>query len=528
MSQIDAGALHDLLSDPQELALIDVREEATFSRGHLLWAICVPLSQLELRIDSLVPRADVRVVLCDEADGLAERAASRLAELGYVNTSVLDGGIAAWAAAGYELFSGVNVPSKAFGEFVEHAYGTPSIDAAELIGLLESGADIAVLDSRPIDEYQLMSIPTGICTPGAELVYRVHEVVPSPDTLVVVNCAGRTRSIIGAQSLINAQIPNEVVALRNGTMGWHLAGLAVEQGSTRPQPDVSQDAIRVAHERAMNVAERFKVQFIDPSELVDLEADKNRTLFLLDVRSPKEFAAGHIPGSSNAPGGQLVQATDTYVGVKGARIVLYDDTETRAIMTASWLVQMGWKDVFVLRGGMQNARLEIGSMPPRVLGLEGLEVEMLSAPSLSRLLDDGRATVIDLSSSRDFRAGHIDGSRHAVRARLPAFLATLDIKGRLVFTSSDGVLARLAARDARDYAEHEPYALMGGNQAWVEAGKNLVAGDSGLEEDPDDVWLRPYEDTQNIEQSMRDYLSWEIDLVAQIERDGTAIFRKWE
>jgi hypothetical protein len=31
-----------------------------------------------------------------------------------------------------------------------------------------------------------------------------------------VNCAGRTRSIIGTQSLINAGVPNPVTALRNG------------------------------------------------------------------------------------------------------------------------------------------------------------------------------------------------------------------------------------------------------------------------------------------------------------------------
>ena len=66
------------------------------------------------------------------------------------------------------------------------------------------------------------------------------------------------------------------------------------------------------------------------------------------MRDPGEFAAGHFPEAISAPGGQLVQATDIYAGTLGARIVLSDDKEVRALMTASWLKQMGWKDVYVL------------------------------------------------------------------------------------------------------------------------------------------------------------------------------------
>ena len=218
-----------MLADGEELALIDVREELIYSQNHLLWARSVPLSRLELRFARLVPRLATRIVLIDDADGLAQRAAEVLARAGYSNLFYLDGGVAAWAAAGFELFSGVHVPSKAFGEFIEHACDTPNISAEELNRLIESRADMVVLDSRPFDEYRRVSIPTSTNVPGAELVLRVRDMAPSPDTLVVVNCAGRTRSIIGAQSLINAGVPNKVVALRNGTMGFTLAGFACEQ-----------------------------------------------------------------------------------------------------------------------------------------------------------------------------------------------------------------------------------------------------------------------------------------------------------
>src|SRR6185312_12520164 len=344
---ITAPALHAMLMDGDELALIDVREELPFSRNHLLWARNAPLSRLELRFAQLVPRLSTRIVLCDADDGLAQRAAEVLAAAGYSNLSRLEGGVAAWERAGFVLFSGVNVPSKAFGEFVEHDSGTPSVSASELAGLMSEGADLTVLDSRPFDEYFRVSIPTGVNLPGAELVLRVRDAVPSPQTTIVVNCAGRTRSIIGAQSLINAGVPNKVVALRNGTMGWHLAGLGCDKGKSARAPNATHEGLDWARPAAEAVARKFGVEHIDRAGLQKLRADGERTLYVFDVREPAEYAAGHVSGAVSAPGGQLVQATDSYAGTLGARIVLSDDKAVRALMTASWPKQMGWKDVFV-------------------------------------------------------------------------------------------------------------------------------------------------------------------------------------
>src|SRR5262249_47904635 len=194
LQPLRADRLKAMLADGQELAIVDLREELIFSQGHLLFARSVPLSRLELKFARLVPRRGTRIVLYDDADGLVERAADILPPARYTSLHALDGGVAAWAAAGFELFSGVNVPSKAFGEFVEHASATPSIDAGELERLMRERSDIVVLDSRPFDEYQRVSIPSAVNVPGAELVLRIRDLAPSPQTMVVVNCAGRTRS----------------------------------------------------------------------------------------------------------------------------------------------------------------------------------------------------------------------------------------------------------------------------------------------------------------------------------------------
>jgi rhodanese-related sulfurtransferase len=514
--------LKGLLADGGELALIDVREELIFSQGHLLFARSVPLSRLELNFARLVPRPETRIVLCDEGDGLAERAADVLARAGYHNLSALDGGVAAWARAGLELFSGVNVPSKAFGELVEHGNATPSISADELDRLMRDGRDLVVLDSRPFDEYRRVSIPTAINVPGAELVLRVRDLAPSPATMVVVNCAGRTRSIIGAQSLINAGAPNQVVALRNGTMGWSLAGKTCDSGKARRAPQPSSTALAWAKAAADQVARRFGIERIDAATLVKFRADVERTLYLLDVRDPDEYVAGHVAGALSAPGGQLVQATDQYVGTLGARMVLLDDAEVRAAMTASWLRQMGWRDVFVLaeKGYETGVPMSpiLGPPPPPELRIDPGE--------LARLHADGAATIIDLSLSREYRKAHIPGSWFAIRSRLARALEKIPLRGTLVLTSEDGMVAALAAPVAVSLVSAPVRWLDGGNGAWQAAGHTLTADDVRMADEAIDVWLKPYERANDTVKAMDEYLAWEIDLLQRIERDGTANFMR--
>ena len=278
IGRIDAHTLKRWLHDGGELALLDAREEVPFDASHLLMAACLPLSRLEMLADDMVPRRAARVVWCDAGEGLAEAAASRMQALGYADVSLLQGGIAAWEAAGYRLYSGVHVPSKAFAEVVEHQADTPWITAEQLRGLQDSGADIALFDSRSYEEFHDNSIPGAISVPGAELVYRFADLVASPDTMVVVNCGGRTRSIIGAQSLIDAGVPNRVVSLKNGTQAWHLAGYQVRKGATAQAQAVSQAGRSAARSAADRVAQRFGIRRIDAAALALWQSDADRTL----------------------------------------------------------------------------------------------------------------------------------------------------------------------------------------------------------------------------------------------------------
>lgn len=521
LKNVSAKRLYEMIQGPEELALIDVREEGDFGLAHILLCANIPLSHLEIRIPDLVPRKATPVVICDE-DGIdAKIAAQRLKFFGYTDVGVLEGGVNEWGKAGFEIFSGLNVPSKAFGEFIEHAYGTPSVSAEELKAMMDNKEDIIVLDSRPMSEFNVMNIPTGIDMPGAELVHRVQDTGISSDTTIVVNCAGRTRSIIGAQSLINAGISNKVVALRNGTMGWHLAGFKLEHGMDRPSPAVSSAGHQKALTGAEAAAQRFGVIKIKQETLDQWRNEQEeRTLCILDVRTEEEFKTSHISDSRHAPGGQLVQATDVYVATQKARVVLVDDLMVRALMTASWLMQLGWCEVYVLETGFEGQAMSSGQRIAPCFGLEKQKINFVT-PNEALIAQETGATIVCLDKSLSCREKHPKGAWFSIRSKLTMDIKRNKINTPLIFISTDIKISVMAALDMKDFPAGVSV-VEGGINAWEAAGLTLEGGLNNVLSVPNDVYLRAYdrEDPVEVEKAMNDYLNWELGLVEQIARPG--------
>ena len=512
----------------EEIALVDVREEDAFAQSHPLFAINIPYGRIEVDAWRRIPRRTTAVVVYDNGEGLALLAIPVLQRMGYSQLSVMQNGLAGWAAAGGELFRDVNVPSKSFGELVEAQRKTPSFSAHEVKALLERGSDMVLLDARRFDEYESMSIPSAINVPGGELVLRARSLAPSPTTRIVVNCADRTRNIIGAQSLINSGIPNPVCSLRNGTIGWMLAGLDLVKGASQRFGETNENDRSKAAASALALLFRAGVPRVDQATVKQWLSETDRNTYVFDVRTPEEYAQGHWPGAISAPGGQLVQETDHFIGVRGARVVVYDDDGVRASMTASWLAQMGWQVAVMKDITSQDLQSKVSvsdeDLPPTLAPLSVVDPPTLKTWLANR---SNLSMVIDVGDSATYVKRHIPGAWWLLRSQLTQDFTRVHKANRYVLTCGDGRISRYAVAELQPLLRNgvEVLWLPGGNAAWQAAGFSTQQGESYLASPRIDRYHRPYEGTDNSARAMQAYLDWENGLVEQLKRDGTHHFK---
>jgi rhodanese-related sulfurtransferase len=499
----ESGAAH---------APIDVREPAEYNLSHIPNVYSLPRRWLEFRMRAFVPFLGTPVVVIDDDGRRSGLAASTIEHLGYTNVSVLKGGTNRWAADDQPTEWGVNVPSKDFGEKVLLQGSVPEVSADELHAWQQEARPFVLVDSRTPEEHARMCIPGARSMPGAELGLRIWELAGGDDTPIVVHCAGRTRSIIGAGTLLRMGVPN-VFALKNGTSGWLLSGFELETGSSRLElPEPTPEHRREAEERARRVATEDGVRFTRVEDLGGLKAHAGyRNVYLVDVRNRREYVAGHIPGFRWAPGGQLVQATDSYLGVVNSLVVLACDGITRAAMTGSWLKQMGFADVAVLDGGTTawteaGNDLESGMTEEKPAGLEAARAQttLLSPADLKSRLQE--TWVVHTGGSDEFAAGHVPGSRWLPRGYLELRAADVipSMLAPVVVTCSDALNSPFAAAALRELGYADVSVLDGGMAAWRAAGFDAETGLSGVMGSPDDVLppVRSYADMMN-------YLRWE-------------------
>ena len=513
------AALAALMTSTAPHAVLDVRERGAYERGHIFRTTTLPRRLLEIRLGALVPAPGTPVVLVD-ADGgaLAARARATARAMGYGDVRVLEGGLAAWRATGRPTVQGINVPSKVFGERALHDHKTPQIRPRELADRIARGDDMVIVDSRTPEEYARGCVPGAVSLPGGELVFRITELLRRPDQPIVVHCGGRTRSYIGAESLRRMGLPNPIVALENGTMGWELAGLTLERGASRWPPPATPRSRAAAALVAKRVAAEDRIAFVTPEETrARLAGRGERNAYLLDVRTREEYAAGHIAGAAWVPGGQAVQATDEAIAVRAATIVLACDGFARATLTAAWLTRMGFPDVAVLAGGLPawieaGGPTETGHPDVAPSGLDAARAAVASVPPG----DLGGAVILDVDPSDAYARGHVPGAVWVCRSRLEDRIAALapDRARPVVVTCGDGRASTLAAATlgALGYAAR---VLAGGTRAWEAAGRPLERGGTRLADEPDDLVPKPYERGRA---AMEAYLAWE----EALDNEGTS------
>lgn len=515
--EILPATLQFLFEIDSTFGLIDVREPGEYNTAHIPGASLLPRRLIEFRVERLVPYRGVQIVLCDDDGRRAALAASTLERMGYTRVAVLAGGLNRWATEGRPTEWGMNVPSKDFGEKVEVQSHVPTIDAAELDRLRESAEELIILDTRTPEEFQRACIPGGRSVPGGELALRVPDILRErPNARVVVNCAGRTRSIIGARTLQRMGVP--CISLRNGTSGWTLAGLELEHGSSQVDlPPPSAEGLAAAEAFAQRVAAEDGVEFLDVDGLKALTArGESETVYLVDVRTREEYEGGHVPGFWWFPGGQAVQRSDDLVAVRNGAVVFCCDGIVRSGITASWYRQMGFPHVYAVRGGLaawmaEGLPVETGRSEPEPFGLAKARAEVPSLPpgDIEELLKESPETAILFVGPSDaFAAGHVPGSSWISRSWLELEVAEQapDHGAPVVVTDTDEASQLLAGAALRSIGYHRVFALRGGVQAWLSAGLPLETGLTGIMRPPADVVPAG---TDRTYADMIHYLTWE-------------------
>jgi len=528
MKPAEAGLYDEIrqrLLQRQDIAFLDVREEIPHAGGHPLFAASFPLSTIELRADTFLPKKSVPIVVIDDGEGLAQKAALKFSSLGYTNVRVYEGGIKSWAASGGQLFKDINVPSKAFGELMHEQKHTPMLAPDEVFQLQKQGK-VVVLDVRRPDEYSAFSIPGAVSVPGGEAVLHFPTLVPDDDVQVIVNCAGRTRGQIWAQSLINAGVKNPVAALKNGTIGWTLAGLQLSQAQRSAGFGEACKNHFQPGAAAASLAEKAKVKRATWADCTQWQGDSDKTTYFFDVRSHDEYVAGHLPGWRNAPSGEIVQELMMYAPVRGARIVLASGEGVLANMAASWLAQMNC-DVWVLDNPPAfSEKGEWIGKTPAVNQINYISAEELEAASSKDVV------VVDLSPYADYKRGHIPNAWFAIRSDLPNALKKMPSASRFVLVDTHGTLSPYAAAELHELTGVPVSVLKGGTRSWTASGRPLDKATIKLGSPAIDRFQRPYEapegddDVTFNKDKINEYIRWlsGTDLLKQLSLDGTSGF----
>ena len=499
------------------IALIDVRESGEYNSSHIPGAALIPRRRIEFVIEDSVPARGVHVVVCDDDGRRAPLAAATLERLGYTNVSVLDGGVNRWSARDYPTEWGVNVPSKDFGEMLEVVHHVPEISAEDLYERIERGDKLVILDTRTPEEYQRFAIPGGRSMPGGELALRITDITKEidEDTTVILNCAGRTRSITGTHVLQRMGI--EALGLKNGTSGWLLAGYELENGADRVElPEVSEEGRAAGEAYAAKLAEEDGVRYLSADDLAALMAKRDsQPVYLVDVRTEKEYTDGHIAGFRWWPGGQAVQRADDLAVVKNSTLVFCCEGRTRGTVTASFYRQMGHREVYVLDGGAP-AWAESGRdlvEGPERSPVSGLGDAFRSAKLVSaqELHDSPPDVVLFVDTSQDFSGGHTPGARWLSRSWLEIEIGEIvpDKSTPIAVTCSTGRNSALAAVTLGESGYTDVSVLEGGMSAWGQAGLAVEQGLTGIVRPPADI---NYLGVDRSYGEMMNYLRWETEL----------------
>ncbi|TDD11682.1 hypothetical protein E1292_03960 [Nonomuraea deserti] len=518
----DAGTAH---------ALLDVRERGEYALGQIPGSCPLPRGLIEICLEQLVPWKNIPLVLYSNTGHRSGLAAQTCRELGYQDVRVLAGGMNRWAEEGRAPVYGVNVIGKTFGERLSVTDQVQQLDPDEIADLA-AGSQAFIFDARTASEYAKGHIPGAFHVPGGELVPTLYNSGIDglgSDHPIVVHCAGRTRSIVGAYLLKRAGF-SKVFALRNGTMAWVMSGreLSVE-ASPWNSPMITEDGPARAAAFAADFVHDTQAFPIQAAE-VRTSVERGEACYIIDVRLAEEYVAGHVPGAVSCPAGQLANAVDEHIGVRDALLVCYSNDETRARIGAGLLSRIGYRRVAWLAGGLEEWSRDGGAVVaghPQAylddLSFSRPDIRTIDADRLQAQLLRCSRVLVDVRRSSEYALSHVPGSVWVPRGDLERRIGAYAAPGTPLAVASDRELrSTLAARTLLGMGYQDVVVLEGGVNRWAAAGNPVEEGLDGADvslaeakEDAELVARRPKLLERSREDMVR-YLDWEERLGAEL------------
>jgi rhodanese-related sulfurtransferase len=216
------------------------------------------------------------------------------------------------------------------------------------------GEPVYLVDVRTREEFLGGHIPGFWWMPGGQAVQRADDTVAVRTGVVVFCCDGTVRSSVTA-SWYRQMGFTEVFAVTGGTTAWAAAGLPLVTGADEPGEPVVADA-------------RARVRAIAPAELAARLAAPTPPVVLC-VEPSDRFAAGHVPGARWLSRSWLELRLVEIAPDPGAPVVVTDDDGHDAVLAAATLLDLGYRDVVALAGGLEAWRKD---GRPRESGLTGV------------------------------------------------------------------------------------------------------------------------------------------------------------
>ena len=372
--------------------LIDCRERRDYVDGHWFGSTNIPLSILPTRLPFLCPYKDFPIHFLHWGDAASSVALRYLEKLEYQNITPHSVTQPIGPVVGY--VQGEYAWSKAFGEVVARQSDILEVTPQEYVTDYQHAQ---LVDVRPTGEYNRFTLPNSINLPNSLLLANMERLGNHAD-LVLLHCAGRTRSIIGAHTIKAAGYSGDFGIFRGGTQAWELDGFAREHGANRTMAENIESTEFVA-----NFLNRCHIPsaHIQPTGIAAF-VETNSDHLIFDV---SDDAANGILVAANIikiSGTNLVQQTDRSIARYHLPILLFDcRSGSRAAFAAYWLSRMG----FCVKIAIVDADHVQFSLEKNNDVQEKSDQQLIE-----KWVSDG-TQIYDFRLSSEFATGHIESSR---------------------------------------------------------------------------------------------------------------------